>query len=273
MVLAAFLTGRDGKNAWRIYKRDRLNHKSPNSAHNGGRLRRARCASGWAETAITSGSWCASRPSATTAAPSSRRISGAPTACCMPRRSCSFSSQYSIKGGAHMAALIHGGDTEGYILERGGEPLDFSANCNPLGIRRSVPPAVLAAAAKADRYPDPLCRRLCGALSERLGVPADWILCGNGAAEPDLPPGAGQKAEDGPRHGADLRGIRTDWRWRPQAAASCVFSWSPAAGSPSQEDSFAVTGDSFAVSDDILPLDSAADSACSSSATPTTPRA
>jgi adenosylcobinamide-phosphate synthase len=33
MVLAAFLTGADGKNAWRIFRRDRKNHKSPNSAH------------------------------------------------------------------------------------------------------------------------------------------------------------------------------------------------------------------------------------------------
>lgn len=32
MVLAAFLTGMDGKNAWKIFKRDRYNHKSPNSA-------------------------------------------------------------------------------------------------------------------------------------------------------------------------------------------------------------------------------------------------
>lgn len=33
MALAAFFAGLDGKNAWRIFKRDRLNHKSPNSAH------------------------------------------------------------------------------------------------------------------------------------------------------------------------------------------------------------------------------------------------
>jgi adenosylcobinamide-phosphate synthase len=33
MVSAAFITGQDGKNAWRIYRRDRRNHKSPNSAH------------------------------------------------------------------------------------------------------------------------------------------------------------------------------------------------------------------------------------------------
>jgi adenosylcobinamide-phosphate synthase len=33
MVLAAYIIKLDGKNAWRIFKRDRLNHKSPNSAH------------------------------------------------------------------------------------------------------------------------------------------------------------------------------------------------------------------------------------------------
>ena len=33
MVLAAFICGFDGKNSWRIFRRDRLKHKSPNSAH------------------------------------------------------------------------------------------------------------------------------------------------------------------------------------------------------------------------------------------------
>lgn len=33
MILAAFITGLDGENAWFIFKRDRLNHASPNSAH------------------------------------------------------------------------------------------------------------------------------------------------------------------------------------------------------------------------------------------------
>lgn len=33
MCLAARPAGFDGKNAWRIYRRDRKNHKSPNSAH------------------------------------------------------------------------------------------------------------------------------------------------------------------------------------------------------------------------------------------------
>jgi len=33
MVAAAYLTGLDGKGAWRVFKRDRKKHKSPNSAH------------------------------------------------------------------------------------------------------------------------------------------------------------------------------------------------------------------------------------------------
>ena len=33
MCLAAPLVGQDGRNAWRVFRRDRLNHKSPNSAH------------------------------------------------------------------------------------------------------------------------------------------------------------------------------------------------------------------------------------------------
>lgn len=33
MIAVAFLAGYDGKNAWRIFKRDRKKHKSPNAAH------------------------------------------------------------------------------------------------------------------------------------------------------------------------------------------------------------------------------------------------
>ncbi len=33
MILAGYLWGFDGKNAARIYRRDKKNHESPNSAH------------------------------------------------------------------------------------------------------------------------------------------------------------------------------------------------------------------------------------------------
>ncbi len=72
----------------------------------------------------------------------------------------------------------HGGDTYGVGIR-----VDLSANVNPLG----APPAALRAAAESlrcmDRYPDPLCRDLVAAISAHDGVPAEYILCGNGAAE------------------------------------------------------------------------------------------
>jgi len=80
-------------------------------------------------------------------------------------------------------ALIHGGDIEGFIRDYGREPIDFSANCNPLGMPESAKKAVVESLETADRYPDPLCRRLKEALSGYLNVPAEGIFCGAGAAE------------------------------------------------------------------------------------------
>ena len=80
-------------------------------------------------------------------------------------------------------ALIHGGDWAGYAIEYGKMPLDFSSNLSPLGLPEGVKQAVIDSLARADRYPDPLCRRLVQALSEYHGVPADRIVCGNGAAD------------------------------------------------------------------------------------------
>ena len=59
--------------------------------------------------------------------------------------------------------------------------LDFSANLNPLGMPERVREAVIASAAEWEKYPDPLCVRLREKLSQRLGVPASDIVCGNGA--------------------------------------------------------------------------------------------
>ncbi len=70
----------------------------------------------------------------------------------------------------------HGGDIYSREIE-----LDFSANLNPLGI----PEAVRRAAAEADfsRYPDPNCTALVRAISEYEKIPAERIVCGNGAAD------------------------------------------------------------------------------------------
>ena len=79
--------------------------------------------------------------------------------------------------------LVHGGDWAGYRAEFGRDALDFSANVSPLGLPAGVAAAITAALPTADRYPDPLCRELRAKLTTAEGVPAEQILCGNGAAD------------------------------------------------------------------------------------------
>jgi threonine-phosphate decarboxylase len=80
--------------------------------------------------------------------------------------------------------LIHGGDI---YTDRGlntGTPLlDFSANLNPLGMPESVRQAAIQAISESEAYPDPLCRKLRDAIARKEGVPAERIVCGNGAAD------------------------------------------------------------------------------------------
>lgn len=59
--------------------------------------------------------------------------------------------------------------------------LDFSANLNPLGMPENVREALLRSVDDWERYPDPDCTELTKRLSERLGVPPENIVCGNGA--------------------------------------------------------------------------------------------
>lgn len=79
--------------------------------------------------------------------------------------------------------MEHGGDWAGYQKRYGKLPLDFSANVSPLGLPESVRQAAEAALAETGRYPDPLCRALREKLAACHGVPAEWILCGSGAAD------------------------------------------------------------------------------------------
>lgn len=83
--------------------------------------------------------------------------------------------------------LLHGGNIyDENLTGKSGEEqpvLDFSANINPLGMPGGVRRAVVDALEKAEHYPDPLCRKLRGALSEHFGLPEDCFLCGNGGAD------------------------------------------------------------------------------------------
>ena len=75
MITAAFLTGMDGKNAWRIYLRDRRKHASPNAAQT-----EAVCAGALrirlAGDAVYFGKLYKKEYLGTTCVPSKRRISG-----------------------------------------------------------------------------------------------------------------------------------------------------------------------------------------------------
>lgn len=82
-----------------------------------------------------------------------------------------------------MEQLVHGGDWAGYRAQFGRDALDFSANVSPLGLPQGVANAIAAALPHADRYPDPLCRALRAKLAPHEGIPAESILCGNGAAD------------------------------------------------------------------------------------------
>ena len=61
--------------------------------------------------------------------------------------------------------------------------LDLSANLSPLGMPEEVVSAVVEHAAEWAYYPDPDCTALVRKLSEKWHVPAEQIVCGNGAAD------------------------------------------------------------------------------------------
>jgi threonine-phosphate decarboxylase len=78
-----------------------------------------------------------------------------------------------------MEIFEHGGD----IYANPGVTLDFSVNTNPLGMPPEVRQALVSRVDEFSLYPDPKCRELCAAIASRENVPADWVLCGNGAAD------------------------------------------------------------------------------------------
>lgn len=79
-----------------------------------------------------------------------------------------------------MKEHTHGGDI--YSLEQEIR-LDYSANLNPLGMPAEIRQALCDHVDDYKRYPDSQCRLLRQNLSRWEQVPAEWILCGNGAAD------------------------------------------------------------------------------------------
>ena len=73
---------------------------------------------------------------------------------------------------------LHGGD-----IYRNKVNIDFSVSVNPFGAPESVKKAIADSVEFAGNYPDICCEALTNALAERLSLPADNIICGNGASE------------------------------------------------------------------------------------------
>lgn len=81
-----------------------------------------------------------------------------------------------------MEKLIHGGDIYSHA-DKKGRLLDFSANINPLGMPDEVKQALVSHVEEYACYPDPLCRSLRAAIGTFHRIPAEDVLCGNGAAD------------------------------------------------------------------------------------------
>jgi len=75
--------------------------------------------------------------------------------------------------------MLHGGE----IYDTQAVQYDFSVNINPLGLPDTVRGALVGALDSLTQYPDQECRALRQALAQYTGVPADRILCGNGASD------------------------------------------------------------------------------------------
>lgn len=73
---------------------------------------------------------------------------------------------------------IHGGD-----IYRNPVRLDFSVNVNPLGMPDGVEAALHEAVSSVQEYPDMEALALKESLAEKLAVPEDNLLFGNGASE------------------------------------------------------------------------------------------
>lgn len=73
---------------------------------------------------------------------------------------------------------VHGGDIyRNEILH------DFSVNTNPYGMPGTVRKALVDAVAACETYPDITCEALRDAIAQYDEMPAEWVLCGNGASE------------------------------------------------------------------------------------------
>lgn len=61
--------------------------------------------------------------------------------------------------------------------------LDLSINLHPLGVPNEIETGLINAIGSIATYPDPYCRELIQAISQKEGIGTEKIICGNGAAD------------------------------------------------------------------------------------------
>jgi len=80
--------------------------------------------------------------------------------------------------------IVHGGDIySNRDIPENKKLIDFSANINPFGMPQEVKRAIMDNIDVYSNYPDPLCRDLINDISKHENIPAEQIICGNGAAD------------------------------------------------------------------------------------------
>lgn len=72
----------------------------------------------------------------------------------------------------------HGGD-----IYQNKRVLDFSANINPTGIPEGIIQGAMEGIRQSSHYPDTHCFDLRKAIADKLNLPFEYIICGNGAAD------------------------------------------------------------------------------------------
>lgn len=191
MMLAAFLLpGLSGREAVRIYRRDRGNHASPNAAQTeavcagalgvrlggdadyfgktvkkpyiGGEMRRAaREDIRLANRLMYGAAWLG-------------EILCLLLLCLMIFALSAERNHERTIGNM----IVHGGD-----IYRNHVEIDFSVNTNPLGTPQAVKAAMRRAIEQCGRYPDMEAEALKSAVSGMIGVPGEYLVFGNGASE------------------------------------------------------------------------------------------
>ena len=78
---------------------------------------------------------------------------------------------------------MHGGNIYKHIEEYGKKPIDFSANVNPYPLPSEVVSEIQDSINDMAHYPDPDCIKLREALSKKLSVDCNDVLCGAGASD------------------------------------------------------------------------------------------